>query len=53
MIGNGTGWRLTEANASFALSKTYPEVLVVPESTDDRVLQGAAEFRSKVFIMIT
>lgn len=50
LIGNG--WRVTEINKNFDLSRTYPEVLVVPETITDETLEKVAEYRSKVSLFI-
>jgi myotubularin-related protein 1/2 len=43
----GSGWRLTHANKSYDLCRTYPAILAVPESISDATLQESAVFRSK------
>lgn len=40
-------FRITTANKSFALCKTYPEILVVPTEVNDNILFDAATFRTK------
>ncbi|KAG5357290.1 Phosphoinositide 3-phosphatase [Yarrowia sp. C11] len=40
-------WRLTALNENYALCATYPQLLSVPTSVSDNVLNYAARFRSK------
>eukprot|EP00457_Paulinella_chromatophora_P001199 gb/GEZN01001201.1/.p1 GENE.gb/GEZN01001201.1/~~gb/GEZN01001201.1/.p1 ORF type:complete len:969 (-),score=92.55 gb/GEZN01001201.1/:324-3152(-) len=40
-------WRLTDANSTYHLCKTYPSHFVVPASVSDETLKVAAAFRSK------
>ncbi|KAH3758154.1 Myotubularin-like phosphatase domain [Pelomyxa schiedti] len=40
-------WRVTTVNKDYALSSTYPPVLVVPQCIDDDKLKVVANFRSK------
>lgn len=40
-------WRTTKLNANYRLCPTYPEILIVPKSISDSVVQHAAKFRSK------
>eukprot|EP01063_Lacrimia_lanifica_P022135 TRINITY_DN29820_c0_g1_i1.p1 TRINITY_DN29820_c0_g1~~TRINITY_DN29820_c0_g1_i1.p1 ORF type:complete len:1170 (+),score=303.26 TRINITY_DN29820_c0_g1_i1:100-3609(+) len=40
-------WRITEANANFALCETYPEYLAVPAAATDATLRESATFRDK------
>lgn len=46
-------WRISTVNQAYALSPTYPSVLVVPRIISDAVLQDAAPFRSKGSIQST
>ncbi|BFZ55754.1 phosphatidylinositol-3-phosphatase ymr1 [Savitreella phatthalungensis] len=40
-------WRLSELNADYKLSPTYPAVLAVPADVSDNVLYHAGKYRSK------
>jgi hypothetical protein len=46
-ISSNATWRITNVNQDYALSPTYPAVLVVPSKISDSVLKHAAKHRSK------
>ena len=41
------GWRLTNLNQNYSLSKTYPNLIVVPATLSDEVIAAAASYRTK------
>jgi hypothetical protein len=43
----GDGWRVSEANAEFQLCASYPELVVMPASVTDEMVQRSSSFRSK------
>lgn len=43
-------WRVSDINTKFVLCPTYPEVLIVPVTIDDKVLTKVGDFRSKARI---
>lgn len=45
--GDGGAWRLSAANADYALSETYPSHIIVPRVITDEALKASAEYRSK------
>ncbi|KXT14590.1 hypothetical protein AC579_3702 [Pseudocercospora musae] len=48
--GPGSAWRITEINADYSFSPTYPKVLCVPHSVSDNMLKYGGPFRSKARI---
>lgn len=45
--GPGRAWRITDINAEYEYSPTYPSVLCVPKAVSDNLLKYGGEFRSK------
>ncbi|KAF1971939.1 phosphatases II [Bimuria novae-zelandiae CBS 107.79] len=41
------GWRISEINADYKYSKTYPALIAVPTKVSDSVLRYAGEYRSR------
>jgi myotubularin-related protein 6/7/8 len=48
--GLDLGWRISTINHDYEFSSTYPQLLVVPTSISDNVLNYAGKYRSKVRI---
>lgn len=46
-IPDSKKWRITSINKDYKFCETYPNILVVPHSTDDLELDQVAEFRSR------
>ncbi|KAJ9637358.1 phosphatidylinositol-3-phosphatase ymr1 [Coniosporium tulheliwenetii] len=46
------GWRISEINADYQYSPTYPAVLAVPSSISDNVLNYAGKYRSRARIPV-
>lgn len=52
MKGSSKGWRISEINAGYQYSPTYPALLPVPASISDNVLNYAGRYRSRVRIPV-
>ncbi|OKL60611.1 hypothetical protein UA08_04183 [Talaromyces atroroseus] len=48
--GSNAGWRISNINADYSFSPTYPEVLVVPSTISDNTLNYAGRYRSRARI---
>ncbi|RAL09999.1 phosphatidylinositol-3-phosphatase YMR1 [Aspergillus homomorphus CBS 101889] len=44
---NGSGWRISQLNADYGFSATYPAVIVVPTTISDITLNHAGKYRSR------
>ncbi|KAF2400155.1 phosphatases II [Trichodelitschia bisporula] len=48
----GSAWRVTDINADYKYSPTYPAVLAVPTAISDNVLNYAGKYRSRARIPV-
>lgn len=42
-----TAWRVSSVNREYGICETYPRAIATPRTVSDRMLMGAAKFRSK------